>query len=215
MALFDCDGLLVATEKLFTVAETEIFARRGRTFEPKHKQEILGQPILEVGRRMAVMLGVPGQGDVMADELLARMEELVSMPMDPLPGVDALIDWCAGRAAKVVVSNSPRRLVEATLRSARLDGRLDAVITVEEAARPKPSPDLYLRAVAAVGADPQDCVAFEDSPTGVRAAQAAGVRVIGVPSHAGADIGADWHVSSLDHPEARDLVTCLFSSQSL
>ena len=105
--------------------------------------------------------------------------------------------------------------MEATLRSARLDGRLDAVITVEDAARPKPFPDLYLRAVAAVGADPQDCVAFEDSPTGVLAAQAAGVRVIGVPSHLDADIGADWHMPSLDHPEARDLVTRLFSSQSL
>ncbi len=59
VALFECYGLLEATVKLFTVAEAEIFARRGRTFEPKHKREILGQPITEVGRRMAVMLGVP------------------------------------------------------------------------------------------------------------------------------------------------------------
>ncbi len=213
-ALFDCDGLLVSTESYFTVAETEIFARRGRVFGPEHKRKILGQPIPEVGRRMAAMLGIPHDGPLLADELLKRMGELVSVPMKPRPGVEALVDWLEGRASKVVVSNSPRRLVEATLRSAGLDTRMHKVITVEDAARPKPFPDLYLRGVAATGLNPSDCVAFEDSPTGVRAAQAAGIRVVGVPAHVETDIGAEWHVPSLDTPRALDLVARLFSSQS-
>ncbi len=211
-ALFDCDGLLVSTESCFTVAEEEIFARRGRLFTTEHKRQVLGHPIPEIGRLMAEMLGAAGEGRAIADELQSRMEELVCEPRDPLPGVSALIDFCEGRVAKVVVSNSPRRLVEAALRSSGLDGRMDRVIAVEDAPRPKPFPDLYLRGAAAAGVDPGQCVAFEDSPTGVRAAHAAGIRVVGVPSHAGTDIGADWHVRSLDSLAARALMVGMFGA---
>ncbi len=208
-ALFDCDGLLVATEALFTVAEAEIFASRGRTFGPEHKQQVLGHPVREVGRRLAEMLGEPGVGDRLAAELLARVEELVAEPLEPLPGVLDVLEACRGRVATVVVSNSPRVLVETTLRSAGLDGRFDAVVTLEDAEHPKPAPDLYLHGARRAGATPGACIAFEDSPTGVRAARAANIRVIGVPAHAGHDIGATWQLPSLASPSARQLLADL------
>jgi HAD superfamily hydrolase (TIGR01509 family) len=211
-ALFDCDGLLVSTENYYTLAQEEIFARRGQEFTTEHKKRVLGHSIPESGELMAEMLSRPGDGRAIADELLARMEELVSEPADPLPGVSALIDFCEGRVAKAVVSNAPRSLVDATLRSAGLTGRMDEVIAVEDAPRPKPFPDLYLRGAAALGVEPNECIAFEDSPTGVRAAHAAGIRVVGVPSHGGTDIGADWHVRSLNSLAARALLIGLFTS---
>jgi len=212
-ALFDCDGLLVATEDLFTVAETAIFADRGVVFTPEHKARVLGHPFPEVGRRMAMMLGVPGQGVALAEELLARMEVLVAEPMAPLPGVVEVLASLRGRVRRVVVSNSPLRLVDATLRAAGLQGQFDAVVTVEDAERAKPFPDLYLRGAELAGEEPGCCLAFEDSATGVQAARAAGIPVIGVPKrtgpHASADIGADWHVPSLDSLAARALIAQL------
>lgn len=208
-ALFDCDGLLVATEALFTTAETQIFASHGATFTPAHKQQLLGQSLPEVGRRMASMLGLPGDGEAIADELQSQMEDLVSQPLEPLPGVRELLDSFDGRLTRIVVSNSPRRLVAATLRSAGLHDRFDAVITVEGVQRPKPFPDLYMRGVTTAGVAPTECIAFEDSATGVSAARAAGVPVIRVPSHPGGAIGADWHVRSLASLAARALLVQL------
>lgn len=207
--LFDCDGLLVATEELFTVAETAIFAEHGAVFTPEHKKQVLGQQFPEVGRRMAAMLGAPDAGPAITRELLARMEVLVAEPMAPLPGIRGLVESLHGRVAMLVVSNSPGRLVAGTLRSAGLQDQFDAVVTVEDASRPKPFPDLYLHAAATAGALPSRCLAFEDSPTGVRAARDAGIPVVGVPKQVGADIGADWHVPSLESPEARALLTRL------
>lgn len=205
-ALFDCDGLLVATEDLFTIAERAIFDARGAMFTGEHKAQVLGWPIPEVGRRMASMLDLPDAGRELADELLARVEALIAQPLEPLAGVLDLLDALHDRVPCAVVSNSPRSFVEATLTAAGLAGRFDTVITVEDAANPKPAPDLYLRAATLVGVEPARCLAFEDSATGARAARAAGIPVIGVPHGASGDIGADWHVPSLDSLAARALI---------
>jgi beta-phosphoglucomutase-like phosphatase (HAD superfamily) len=70
----------------------------------------------------------------------------------------------------------------------------------DEVAHAKPAPDLYLAACAAVGADPTACLAFEDSMTGLRAATAAGLRTVAVPTLP-QDLPADLVVSSLSDPD--------------
>ena len=60
-------------------------------------------------------------------------------------------------------------------------GRFDVTVAGDEVARPKPEPDIYVAACAALGAEPARAVALEDSPTGAAAAKAAGMTVIGVP----------------------------------
>nr|BFE82310.1 hypothetical protein GCM10020093_049110 [Planobispora longispora] len=79
-----------------------------------------------------------------------------------------------------LVSASPRRIVDVVLRTVGA-GRFRLVVAAEDAERGKPAPDPYLRAAAGLGVDPGDCVAVEDSPTGIAAALAAGCRVVAVP----------------------------------
>jgi HAD superfamily hydrolase (TIGR01509 family) len=95
-----------------------------------------------------------------------------------------------------VASSSPRRLVDAALAAAGLE--FDHVIAGDQVAQPKPAPDLYLEACRLVGVAPADAVALEDSGTGVAAARAAGVYVIGIPSVPGMELGADLLAASLD-----------------
>lgn len=212
-ALFDCDGLLVATEQLFTEGEAEIFAAHDVEFTSEHKQQILGHALPELGQIVAEIVGSPGSGPQIAQQLLERVLHLVSEPIEPLPGVRELLNSLKGRAFRVVVSNSPRELVEATLCSAGLTSRVDAIVTLEDVAHPKPAADPYLRAAEIAGFPSQECVAFEDSPTGVRAALAAGARVIGVPATIGENIGATWHVATLDSVEALELIGELFDCE--
>jgi beta-phosphoglucomutase-like phosphatase (HAD superfamily) len=82
-----------------------------------------------------------------------------------------------------------------------LDGRFATVVTVEDVEHPKPAPDIYVEACRRLGAEPGACAALEDSPTGVSAAAAAGMYVIGVPYFAGGALpGSDLLAGSLADP---------------
>ena len=67
---------------------------------------------------------------------------------------------------------------------------LEVVTSGQDLERPKPAPDVYLAACSALGVDPADVIAFEDSPTGVRSARAAGLTVVGIPERDDVDLGA-------------------------
>lgn len=79
-----------------------------------------------------------------------------------------------------LATNAEPENVEFLLDTARLRPYFRAVVDGHQVARPKPHPDIYLRAAELLGAVPQDCVVFEDSLTGIQAARAAGMAVVGV-----------------------------------
>jgi hypothetical protein len=82
-----------------------------------------------------------------------------------------------------------------------LDGRFQAVVSAEDVEHPKPAPDIYLEACRRLGFEPGRCAALEDSPTGVTAAVAAGMYVIGVPYFTGTQLpGCDLLAPSLADP---------------
>ena len=98
------------------------------------------------------------------------------------------------------MSNSTRAFVDAALARAGLADTFAVTVVGEEVAAPKPAPDTYLAAAAALGVDPAGCIVLEDSPTGVEAGRAAGMRTIGVPSLDGVELQADVVAASLADP---------------
>ena len=198
--LFDNDGLLLDTEVLWTRAEVQLFDRFGLTFTIEHKRELIGTsgPVSEA--ILERQLTAPGQGARLMAELHKLVMEEARNGVDPMPGAVALLDALDGRPVGVA-SNSPRAFVERTLDAAGLRGRFACVLSADDVERPKPAPDLYLALARALGADPADCVALEDSATGVRAARTAGAFVIGVPSLEGVVLDeADLVADSLADP---------------
>jgi HAD superfamily hydrolase (TIGR01509 family) len=198
-ALFDNDGLTLDTEPAWTRAEIALFARYGETFTMEHKRALLGTAPSDSAVKLERMLGRPGE------ELSAELYELVLVECDrgiePMPGAVALL--AALRRAGVplgMVSNSRRGFVELGLAAASLGEAFDVIVTAEDVPRPKPAPDAYLAAAAALGAEPSACVVLEDSPTGVVAARACGALTIGVPSLAGVTLEADVVAASLEDP---------------
>ena len=136
------------------------------------------------------MLGRP-ENDGAA--LMERLHELLlaelALGCEPMPGARELLDALRAHGTPIAMcSNSPRVVVEAALLGARLDGTFAAVVAGDDGHAPKPAPDAYLTAAAALGAEPARCIALEDSPTGARSAQAAGMYVIGVPSVPGVSL---------------------------
>jgi HAD superfamily hydrolase (TIGR01509 family) len=197
--LFDNDGLLLDTEVLWTRAEVILFERFGVTFTIEHKRELIGTsgPVAEA--TIERHLAAPGQGPALMAELHELVMEEALRGVEPMPGAVGLLD--ALDLPVGVASNSPRTFVERTLAAAGLRERFGCVLSADDVAHPKPAPDLYVALARGLGAEPAECVALEDSQTGVAAARAAGVFVIGVPSLEGIRLdGADLVVPSLADP---------------
>jgi HAD superfamily hydrolase (TIGR01509 family) len=133
------------------------------------------------------MLDLPGEGRALMDELHALVMDELAGGVPPRPGALELLE--AVRAAGVpagLASNSPREFVDRALAAAGLGAeRFGVVLAGDEVPAQKPAPDIYLAACAALGADPARAAALEDTATGVAAAAAAGMLVIGVPYFAG------------------------------
>ncbi|MEA2357865.1 MAG: hypothetical protein QOI62_1125 [Solirubrobacteraceae bacterium] len=189
--IFDNDGLTLNTEDAWTRAETALYARHGATFTMDHKRELLGTAGAIAAARIERHLGLPGRGPALTAELHALVMDELEQGAPPMPGVVELLGALRGRGVAVALaSNSPGAFVDRALRAAGMEEAFDAVVTAARVERPKPAPDVYLAAAAAVGAEPARCVALEDSDTGVAAARAAGMVVIGVPSLPGVTLDA-------------------------
>ncbi|MFG2181701.1 HAD family hydrolase [Streptomyces abikoensis] len=202
--VFDCDGLLVDTEPCWTVAETAVFAAHGHPFGPEQKALVIGRTLEAAGEAMAGYFGRPGAGAEIADELLRRVRKELARGAAALPGAAELVRACRAAVPVAVASNSPRELLDAALGSAGLAEYFTHSFAADEVCHPKPAPELYLTACAALGAAPARSVAFEDSATGIAAARAAGLYVAVVPSLPGADLDHDWLGTGLTAPDIQD-----------
>jgi HAD superfamily hydrolase (TIGR01509 family) len=201
--VFDNDGLLLDTEEAWTRAEETLFGRYGHVFTLEHKRALLGSSSSTAAVKLEAILDRPGQGDALMDELHELVMEEAAHGVPARPGAIALLEavLAAGLPAGVA-SNSSREFVERVLSLAGLlDGHFDVVVTADEVDRPKPAPDLYLKACAALGTQPDRAAALEDSETGVAAALAAGMFVVAVPYFPDAPVdGASLRAESLLDP---------------
>lgn len=197
--LFDNDGLTLDTEPIWTRAEEVLFARYGVEFTMDHKRYILGSAPAVAAVKLEEILGHPGQA--LTEELYELTIAAFADGVEPMPGALELIAALREAAIPVgLVSNSTRAFVDAALARAGLADTFAVTVVGEEVAAPKPAPDTYLAAAAALGVDPAGCIVLEDSPTGVAAGRAAGMRTIGVPSLDGVELQADIVVASLTDP---------------
>jgi HAD superfamily hydrolase (TIGR01509 family) len=181
--VFDLDGLLLDTESVWTHAEAELFARHGRTFGAAEKRRLLGTSGPKAAGILAEMLDLPGEGIALAITVRDLVWEELEAGAPVRPGAVELVTALASRGVPIgVASNS---IVDRALDFSVLDVPFGVVLGGDEVANPKPAPDLYLAACRGLGADPAHAIALEDSPPGVAAAKAAGLKVIGVPSFPG------------------------------
>jgi HAD superfamily hydrolase (TIGR01509 family) len=201
--IFDNDGLTLDTEHTWTRAEAALYARYGTEFTLDHKREMLGTSWARSALMMERHLGQPGRGDELRGELRELVhDELDGAGVEAMPGARELIEALGDAGVPLgLATNSGREFATRALRGAGLLDRFGVVVSSEDVERPKPAPDVYLAAAAGLGAEPSECVALEDSETGVAAARAAGMVVIGVPSFPGIDLSeADLVAPALTDP---------------
>ncbi|AXG13314.1 HAD family hydrolase [Intrasporangium calvum] len=179
--LWDMDGTLVDTEPYWIAAEHELVAAHGGQWSEELAHRLVGNA-LEVSAQMIIdQTGIPLSVAEVIDALLQRVIEQVRDAIPWRPGARELLEELVGLGVpNVLVTMSWRNLAD-TVVGALPAGSFAHQVTGDEVTHGKPHPEPYLRAARLVGAEPADCVALEDSPTGVRSATAAGVPTIAVP----------------------------------
>jgi HAD superfamily hydrolase (TIGR01509 family) len=180
--LFDLDGLLVDTEPLGQMSERAVIDRLGSYVTPEEQEELLGCSMRRTVEILLARAERPRPPAEVAALLDQTMLELVRQHGVPLrPGARQLLAGVKQSGLPhALVTSTGLRVADAILARAGL--AFPVIVTGDDVRAPKPDPEPYLQAAALLGACPADCVALEDSAHGVSSAEAAGCRVIAVPS---------------------------------
>jgi HAD superfamily hydrolase (TIGR01509 family) len=180
--IFDLDGVLVDSEHVWDGVREELARERGGRWHERAQADMMGMSSVEWSRYMHDVIGLPEPPEEIDAEVVRRM---LARYTEDLPLVEGAVDAVrrlAGSCRLALASSSNRPLIDAVLEAAGIAGLFEATVSSEEVERGKPAPDVYLEAARRLGVAPERCTAIEDSANGIRAAHAAGMRVIAIPN---------------------------------
>lgn len=207
--LFDMDGTLVDSEKLWDIAIQELYRRHSRVLSPQVRTATIGGSADSVMKIVYADLGLrpdPADMAATADWMHDRVGQLFARGLPWCAGAREMLEALSGAGVTMaLVTNTRRGLTEKALDSI---GRDHFTVTVcgDEVPTGKPAPDPYLRAADLLGMNPAQCLAVEDSVTGTTAAEAAGCAVLVVPNEIEVPAGPRRrHVETLAGLDVGDL----------
>lgn len=181
--LWDMDGTLVDTEPYWMATENAIAEEHGGTWTHEDAMQLVGNDLLVSGEYIKAKLGLAQSAEEVVEMLLDGVVEQVRRAVPWCPGArELLVALHEAGVPCALVTMSYQRFVAPILEHLPPE-TFRVIVTGDMVDNGKPHPEPYLTAAAALGVDPTDCVAVEDSPTGARSAEAAGCRVLVVPNH--------------------------------
>jgi HAD superfamily hydrolase (TIGR01509 family) len=180
--VFDLDGILIQSEEVWDEVREAYVRERGGRYDAEIQRTMMGMSSTEWSRYLHEAAGIADEPAAINDEVVRRM---LAAYRDHLPLIDGAVDAVrrlAGRYPLGLASSSNRPLIDTVLDVAGLAECFQATVSSEEVERGKPAPDVYFEAARRLGVDAARCAAVEDSHGGIRAAKAAGMRVIAIPN---------------------------------
>lgn len=178
--LFDCDGTVVDSMPLHYLAWKKTLAEWGCEFSEELFYAWGGMPITEIISRLNQERGL----NMPVDDVSHRKKRLYFDLLPQLKVVPEVLEHIAAQYRRIpmgVVSGSTRDLVIASLSVLKLLDRFDTLVCAGEYTKGKPDPEAFLLAAAKLGVAPRQCLVFEDTEMGLRAAKAAGMAAVKVP----------------------------------
>jgi len=177
--IFDMDGVLTDSEPAFYAAVNDVLARHGAYVGMEEYRPYVGVATEEVWRRLIERYSLPTTLAAIQEDYEAPLMARLHERRPPLPGARELIDALRARGVPVgLCTSSYARWADAVLASAGLGGLFDALSTADLVERTKPNPAPYRLAASMLGRPPEECVAIEDSASGVASALRAGCYVV-------------------------------------
>lgn len=179
--LWDMDGTLVDTEPYWINAEHELVESFGGTWTHELAVQLVGNPLLVSAEFILDSSPVDLPAQEVVHRLQSRVIEQIGEAVPWRPGARELLAACREQAVPCALVTMSWTDLAAAVVDATEPGSFTVVVTGDRVTHGKPHPEPYEKAVRDLGVTAEDCVALEDSPTGVRSAVAAGVPTLAIP----------------------------------
>ena len=180
--IFDLDGVIVDSEHVWDEVREQLARERGGRWHDRAQTDMMGMSSPEWSRYMHDVIGLTESPAEIDEEVVRRMLDRYA---ERLPLIDGAVDAVARLAGSFrlgLASSSNRSVIDAVLDVSGLAPLFGATVSSEEVARGKPAPDVFLEAARRLDVPAGQCAAIEDSGNGIRAAHAAGMRVLAIPN---------------------------------
>ncbi|MFH2108348.1 MAG: HAD family phosphatase [Chrysiogenia bacterium] len=193
--IFDMDGLMIDSERLYFAAEREMATAYGKEIRDEQLWPLMGRKPIESLRLLREILGI----GTPPEELLAwrnrLMLEKMRNDLGAMPGLIEILDAFSGRLKLAVGTGAQREFLDIALDTLHIRDYFAVLQTADGLERGKPDPEIYFLTCRRLGLPPGECLVLEDARNGVLAGKAAGCPVIAVPNDytRGQDFSeADW-----------------------
>ncbi|MEL6534347.1 MAG: hexitol phosphatase HxpB [Bacteroidota bacterium] len=201
--LFDMDGTLIDSEPFWAEGEQAVFGELGVTIDPELAKTTSGmttEAVTEFWYQRQPWQGVSQQE--VGERVIRYVGEKIKTEGQPIPGTHALLEFFHKQGLPIgLVTNSPGWLIPLVLDRLKISQFFQTLVSVDDVELGKPHPAIYQLGARQLGIEPEFCLAFEDSATGLRAAHGAGMKTVGIIPQS--EWGwekfsiADWKISTL------------------
>lgn len=183
--VFDMDGTLTDTESTWDVVRRSLADEDGVPWPEGATQAMMGMSTQEWSAYLVEVVGLRGTPEEAARRTIEGLQKIYRTELRVLPGAPEAIARIGSRWRLGLASSSPRLLIDQAAAAMGVLDRFATTMSTEELhdGAGKPAPDVYLEVCRRLGVEPQRAVAVEDAPNGIRAAHAAGMKVVAIPPH--------------------------------
>ncbi len=180
--IFDMDGLMIDSERLYFAAEREMAAHYGKEIRDEQLWPLMGRKPIESLRLLRGILGIETSPEDLLEWRNRLMIQKMAADLGAMPGLFEILDAFRGRLKLAVGTGAQREFLDIALDTLHIREYFDVLQTADGLDRGKPDPEIYVLACRRLGLPPAECVVLEDAANGVLAGKAAGCPVIAVPN---------------------------------
>jgi HAD superfamily hydrolase (TIGR01509 family) len=180
--LWDMDGTLVDSEHYWLASEKALAEEHNATWTEQDGHDLIGNSLYESSKIIKAKIGSDMDPEEIVQHLTDAVVAQLSVSIAWRPGAQELLKELKRKKIKTaLVTMSLHRMAEEVVNKIPFKA-FDVIVGGDDVSRGKPFADPYLKAAELLGVRPEDCVAFEDSNTGLRSAEAAGTKAVGIPN---------------------------------
>lgn len=180
-AIFDMDGLLFDTERMYRDSWKQSAQQFGLVHNPDFPRTVCGSSGAHM-REIILQYYPQVDAKAFADDCILRVERELETHVPEKTGVRDILQYLKQHGVRVAVASSSKRAtVLHNLKQADILSYFDAVVSGDQVTHGKPAPDIFLLAAQQIGCEPENCYVFEDGTNGIRAGAAAGCTTIMIP----------------------------------
>ena len=180
--IFDLDGTLIESEQIWRDVRHAFVVEHGGRWLDGAQEKMIGMRTTEWAQYMHDDLGVALQPDAIAEQVVDAVAQRLAEDVPILPGAAEALARLAAAFSLGLATSAARAVAQTALTVTGWQKYFEVVVSADDVARGKPAPDVYLRSLQLMKADPRQTAAVEDSANGIRSAYAAGLAVIAIPN---------------------------------